>query len=90
MSHLFVESEYDMDLALAETIKLVKLSNATLDVGFNNLNMVNIFLDNLKNELIEQKIAPGEKNFHLNIMVKNNEQAWNFTKEVEGGVHKGP
>jgi hypothetical protein len=75
MSQLFVESEYDMDLALAETLKLVKLNHCTLDLGFNNMDMVSIFLDNLKENLEDQKIDPNEKSFHLNIMVKTNEQA---------------
>jgi hypothetical protein len=63
-----------MDQALAETIKLVQLKEATLDVGFNNIKMVNIFLDNLHNFLQENKITPEDKKFQLNIMVKNNEQ----------------
>jgi len=75
MSTMYIESEYDMDQALAETMKLVKLKNCTLNVGFNNMTMVGIFLDNLKEQLIENKIEPGEKEFHLNIMVKSNEQA---------------
>jgi hypothetical protein len=75
MSTMYIESEYDMDQALAETMKLVKLKNCTLNVGFNNMAMVGIFLDNLKEQLIENKIEPGEKDFHLNIMVKSNEQA---------------
>jgi len=75
MSTMYIESEYDMDQALAETMKLVKLKNCTLNVGFNNMTMVGIFLDNLKEQLIENKIEPGEKDFHLNIMVKSNEQA---------------
>lgn len=74
MSKMFIESEYDLDQALAETMKLVKLSNASLDVGFNNMTMVNIFLDNLHSALIENKISPDDKKFHLNIMVKTNEQ----------------
>ena len=72
---MYIESEYDMDQALAETMKLVRLKNCTLNVGFNNMAMVGIFLDNLKEQLIENKIEPGEKDFHLNIMVKSNEQA---------------
>ncbi len=75
MSTMYIESEYDMDQALAETMKLVRLKNCTLNVGFNNMAMVGIFLDNLKEQLIENKIEPGEKDFHLNIMVKSNEQA---------------
>lgn len=74
MSKMFIESEYDMDQALAETIKLVKLTNASLDVGFNNMAMVNIFLDNLHSALLENKIMPDDKKFYLNIMVKTNEQ----------------
>jgi hypothetical protein len=74
MSHLFVESEYDMDQALAETMKLVKLNNCSLDVGFNNMNMVKIFLDNLHEQLINERILPDKKDFNLNIMVKKNEQ----------------
>jgi len=75
MSKMFIESEYDMDMALAETIKLVKLKNASLDVGFDNLGMVNIFLENLYMMLKEQNIAPDEKDFQLNIMVRQDEQA---------------
>jgi hypothetical protein len=75
MSQMFIESEYDMDQALAETIKLVKLTNASLDLGFNNMAMVDIFLTNLHNELVQNKISPDDKKFHLNIMVrKSNEQ----------------
>lgn len=75
MTKIFIESEYDMDQALAETMRLVKLTDASLDVGFNNMAMVNIFLDNLHSQLIENKISPDDKKFHLNIMVKSNEQA---------------
>jgi hypothetical protein len=75
MSQLFIESEYDMDLALTETMKLLKLNTSTLDLGFNNMKMVSIFLDNLKEQLTEQKIDPNKKSFSLNIMVKTNEQA---------------
>jgi hypothetical protein len=75
MPTMFIESEYDMDQALAETMKLVKLKDATLDIGFNNMTMVNIFLDNLNSSLVENKVDPSDKKFHLNIMVKNNEQA---------------
>jgi len=74
MSKMFIESEYDMDQALAETMKLVKLTDASLDVGFNNMAMVNIFLDNLHAALIENKVNPDDKKFSLNIMVRTNEQ----------------
>jgi hypothetical protein len=74
MPKFFIESEYDMDQALAETMKLVKLTDATLDVGFNNMAMVEIFLENLHTVLLENKITPEDKKFHLNIMVKTNEQ----------------
>lgn len=74
MSKLLVESEYDMDVAIAEVIKLVKLENSSLDVGFNNMHMVDIFLTNLHGALVENKIEPGDKKFHLNLMVKTNEQ----------------
>ena len=75
MSTMYVHSEYDMDQALAETIKLVKLKHCSLNVGFNNMHMVSIFLDNLYSALQENKIVSEEKDFHLNIMVKTNEQA---------------
>lgn len=71
---MYVQSEYDMDKALAETIKLVKLKHCSLNIGFNNMHMVEIFLDNLHYELIQNKIIPEEKDFQLNIMVKANEQ----------------
>lgn len=74
MSIMYVESEYDMDQALAETIKLVKLKHTSLDLGFNNTEMVQIFLSNLHKELLENKITPEDKDFKLNIMVKTNEQ----------------
>lgn len=74
MSKMFVESEYDMDQALAEVIKLVKLGSSSLDLGFDNMHMVRIFLDNLTEQLLENKIDPSDKKFHLNIMVKENEQ----------------
>jgi hypothetical protein len=74
MPKMLIETEYDMDQALAETIKLVKLTKCSLDLGFNNMNMVSIFLDNLHEQLVEHKINPGEKDFHLNILVKTNEQ----------------
>jgi hypothetical protein len=74
MSKLLVESEYDMDNAIAEVIKLARLQNASLDVGFNNIKMVDIFLTNLHGALLDNKVEPGNKNFHLNIMVKANEQ----------------
>lgn len=73
-STLFVESEYDMDKAIEETIKLVRLKNSSLQVGFKNIKMVDIFLSNLHLQLIENKITPDNKNFHLNIMVESNEQ----------------
>ena len=75
MAKLLIESEYDMDVALAETIKLVKLKHTTLDVGFNSLGMVNIFLENLYTMLKDNEIQPDEKDFHLNIMVRQDEQA---------------
>ena len=76
MSKMFIESEYDMDQALAETIRLVKLTNTSLDLGFNNMAMVDIFLSNLHSELIQNKISPDDKKFHLNIIVArgSNEQ----------------
>jgi hypothetical protein len=75
MSTLFVESEYDMDLVLREAIKLVKLKDSQLHVGFHNMDMVDIFLSNFHTELAHAKIDPGKKNFMLNIMVKQDEQA---------------
>lgn len=74
MPKIIVESEYDMDQALAETVKLVKLRSCSLDVGFNNMTMVSIFLDNLKNVLMSEGIDPSEKDFKLNIMVKTSDE----------------
>lgn len=75
MSTMFVESEYDLDLVLNEALKLVKLTDSTLDVGFHNIEMVNIFLTNFHSVLAENRIDPGKKNFMLNIMVSKNEQS---------------
>lgn len=74
MPKIIVESEYDMDQALAETVKLVKLRSCSLDVGFNNMTMVSIFLDNLKTVLMSEGIDPSEKDFKLNIMVKTSDE----------------
>jgi hypothetical protein len=70
MPTMFVESEYDMDLVVNEAIKLVKLKNSSLDVGFKNMQMVEIFLNNFHSSLYMENIDPGVKNFMLNIMVK--------------------
>lgn len=75
MSTMFVESEYDLDLVLNEAIKLVKLKDSQLDVGFHNMNMAHIFLSNFHTALTENRIDPGKKNFMLNIMVSKNEQS---------------
>jgi hypothetical protein len=74
MPKIIVESEYDMDKALSETVKLVKLKNCSLDVGFNNMGMVSIFLDNLKTLLTEEHLDPSDKDFKLNIMVKTSDE----------------
>lgn len=76
MSKLYIESEYDLDQALAEVIRLTKFNGSQLDIGFNNMVMVNIFLKNLHEQLILNKIAPDKKNLSLNILVKtgNNDE----------------
>lgn len=85
MPKMFVESEYDMDQALAETVKLVQLNQASLDVGFNNTAMVSIFLDNLQLLLKEHKITPEDKQFQLNILVAKNESTKSIDDEMEEG-----
>jgi hypothetical protein len=85
MPKLFVESEYDMDVALAETVKLVKLNHASLDVGFNNTFMVGVFLDNLQELLKENKITPENRSFKLNILVPKNESTKLTDDEMEEG-----
>lgn len=85
MPKLFVESEYDMDVALAETVKLVKLNHASLDVGFNNTFMVGVFLDNLQELLKENKIIPENRSFKLNILVPKNESTKLTDDEMEEG-----
>ena len=74
MPKIIVESEYDMDQALAETVKLVKLKSCSLDERFNNMTMVSIILDNLKTVLMSEGIDPSEKDFKLNIMVKTSDE----------------
>lgn len=76
MSKLYIESEYDLDQALAEVIRLTKFNGSQLDIGFNNMVMVDIFLKNLQEQLILNKIAPDKKNLSLNILVKtgNNDE----------------
>jgi hypothetical protein len=66
MSQYFIETEYDLDLVTAETIKLIKLNHTTVNIGFHNKKMVKIFLDNLNATLEEQQV---EKNKKVNINI---------------------
>jgi hypothetical protein len=68
MSQYFIETEYDMDLVMAETIKLIKLNYTAVNIGFQNKKMVKIFLDNLNASLEEQQIEKDKK-VEINITV---------------------
>jgi len=74
MSQYFIETEYDLDLVLGETVKLIKLNHTSVDIGFHNKKMANIFIENLNASLHEKGIPKGKK-VSINIMVQANEQA---------------
>ena len=74
MSHYLIETEYDLDLVLGETVKLIKLNHTSIDIGFYNKKMANIFIENLNTSLHEKGIPKGKK-VNINIMVQANEQA---------------
>ena len=73
MSHYFVETEYDLDLVLNETVKLIELNHTSVDIGFNNKKMANIFIENLNTTMHEKQI-PKNRKVNINIMVQANEQ----------------
>lgn len=73
MSQYFIESEYDLDLVLSETVKLIELNHTSVNIGFHNKRMANIFIENLNSSLHEKGIPKGRK-VNINIMVQANEQ----------------
>jgi len=70
MSLYFVGNEYDMDLAIVECVKLMRLQDSKVKVGFNNMKMVKIFMKNLSHEVSEQNLDPQGMNFHVDVLVE--------------------
>lgn len=71
MSHYFIESEYDLDLVINETVKLIEMNHTSVDIGFHNKAMANIFIENLNSSLHEKGI-PKNRKVNINIMVQAN------------------
>jgi len=67
MSFLVIKSEYDMDLALKETLKLIELKNSEINLGFNTKAMAQIYLGNLYKLCEKKKIDPESKSIRINI-----------------------
>jgi len=69
MSLYFVKSEYDLDLAVDECVKLMSIKHSRVKVGFNNMGMVKIFMHNLGKKVDEKDIDPSEMDFHVDVLV---------------------
>tara|TARA_R100000951_G_scaffold75748_1_gene63860 strand:+ start:61 stop:312 length:252 start_codon:yes stop_codon:yes gene_type:complete len=69
MSFYVVNTEYDMDTALDECMKLIELNGSTVRLGFNNMKMVHIFMVNLTEACDKFGIDPEEQDFHMDVLV---------------------
>lgn len=72
MSLYVVNSEYDMDLAVDECMKLVAVKDSTVKVAFNTMPMFHVFFENFRDRCIEANIDPTASGFHLDIMIEKN------------------
>lgn len=70
MSFLVIKSEYDMDLALKETMKLIELKDSEINLGFNTREMAHIYLGNLYEMCEKKKIKPESKSIRINILLE--------------------
>jgi len=70
MSFYLVNSEYDLDLAVDECVKLMAFKHSRVKVGFNNMKMVKIFMSNLSNKVRDNDIDPSEMDFHVDVLVE--------------------
>ena len=69
MSFYVVNTEYDMDTALDECMKLIELNGSKVRLGFNNMKMVHIFMVNLTEACDKYGIDPEAQDFHMDVLV---------------------
>ena len=69
MSFYIVNNEYDMDKTIKECMKLINLKNSKVQIAFNNMGMVNIFMLNLGEVCDQYDIDPEEHEFHIDVLV---------------------
>lgn len=73
MSFYVVDSEYDMDTAVSECLKLMPLNKSNVKLAFNNMGMVTIFMDNLSDKCEELGINPDKNEFFMDVLVQPSE-----------------
>ncbi len=69
MSFYVINSEYDIDVAVRECMKLINLQNSNVKLAFNNMSMVNIFMSDLTKECEKNQVDPEEQKFHMDVLV---------------------
>jgi hypothetical protein len=69
MSFYVIESEYDIDLAVKECMKLISLDRSRVKLAFNNMHMVHIFMNDLTEMCNRHNVDPEEKDFHMDVLV---------------------
>lgn len=79
MSFYVVQNEYDLDLAVKECVKLMNIKHSRVKIGFNNMRMVKIFMQNLSSEVDEHDLNPNDMDFHVDVLVEEEEH-----EEAEG------
>ena len=75
MSHLYIESEYDLEHGLRYTCKLAKSSpvpTKNLDISFPSEGLMAIFMKNLFKEFVINKI-PADCGINLTLHVPTGE-----------------
>lgn len=73
MSFMVVNSEYDMDVALAETMKLIEFTDkipCEIELGFNTRPMADIFIQNLMKTCKKKKINPSQRRVSISIFIE--------------------
>ena len=74
MTIIPIASEGDMELAIKETVNVVKYKgNAILDLTFYNKFMANVFLQNLTVALDNKKLYKNRDYVELNIVILGEE-----------------
>jgi len=69
MSFYVIHTEHDMDKAVKECISLMNIKTTKVKLAFNNMGMVNIFLDNLTLRCEHLEIDPELNNFNMDVLV---------------------